>query len=79
MSKREIELGKLRDLSEEELDLALKRAREELFRSRIGLQTNQVQDTGLTKKSRRRVARILTVVAGRKQGLEKRIAAGKDS
>ena len=70
MSKRKELLERIRDLPDNELEQALDRARDELFRLELGLHTNQVEDTSQVKYKRREVAQILTVMRGREQGLE---------
>jgi large subunit ribosomal protein L29 len=70
VSKQATNLTQLRDLPNEELQQALVRTRDELFRLHLGQHTNQVTSTaGLTTK-RRDIARILTVLRGRELGLE---------
>ena len=70
MSKQATNLTQLRDLPNEELQQALVRTRDELFRLHLGQHTNQVTSTaGLTTK-RRDIARILTVLRARELGLE---------
>jgi large subunit ribosomal protein L29 len=71
MSKRVEELERIRDLPDNELVHALDRARDELFRLRLGNYTNQVENTISVRDKRREVARILTVVRARNLGLEK--------
>lgn len=71
MSKINESLSKLRDQSNEELQALLDTTRDELFRLKLGQYTNQVTSTaGMTTK-RRDIARILTVLNGRKAGTEK--------
>ena len=56
---------------------ALATTRDELFRLQLGQYTNQVTSTAALTSKRRDIARILTVLNGRKLGLEKQ--AGKAS
>lgn len=70
MSKSREELERIRDLPDNELDQALDRARDELFRLRLGLYTNQVENTMTLRAKRREVARILTIRTARQKGLE---------
>ena len=70
MSKVREELERIRDLPDHELAQALDRARDELFRLKLGLYTNQVENTMSLRAKRREVARILTVQTARKKGLE---------
>ena len=62
MSKSKETLKKLRDLSSEELTTSLATTRDELFRLRLGMHTNQVVSTAAIGNKRREVARILTVL-----------------
>jgi large subunit ribosomal protein L29 len=70
MSKIAISLEQLRDQPDEELRQALTETRDELFRLHLGQHTNQVTSSALLKTKRRNIARILTVLSGRKSGLE---------
>ncbi|MEJ7601111.1 MAG: 50S ribosomal protein L29 [Kofleriaceae bacterium] len=70
MSKISTSLGQLRDQPDEELRQALVSTRDELFRLHLGAHTNQVTSSALLKTKRRDIARILTVLNGRKQGFE---------
>ncbi len=65
MSKATINLGKLRDLGTEELTSTLLQSRDELFRLRLGMQTNQVTSTAAVGAKRREIARIMTILNGR--------------
>jgi large subunit ribosomal protein L29 len=77
VSKTKQNLTTFRDQTDEELQTALADTRDELFRLQLGQYTNQVASAaGLTTK-RRDIARILTVLNGRKLGHEKQ--AGKAS
>ena len=70
MSKVSTTLEQLRDQPDEELRQALVSTRDELFRLHLGQHTNQVTSSALLKSKRRDIARILTVLNGRKAGLE---------
>ncbi len=70
MSKDKAELGRIRDLPQAELVQAADRAREELFRLRMGLATNQVENPMSVRAKRRELARIMTVQRARALGLE---------
>ncbi len=76
MSKRIEGLEKIRDLPNDELDGALDRVRDELFRLKLGNYTNQVEDTMSIRHKRRELAKILTVQRGRALGLETQTEAG---
>ncbi|MFT3691574.1 MAG: 50S ribosomal protein L29 [Kofleriaceae bacterium] len=71
MSKTNESLTKLRDHSDEELTALLATTRDELFRLKLGQYTNQVTSTAGMVTKRRDIARILTVLNGRKAGTEK--------
>lgn len=70
MSKISTTLEQLRDQPDDELNQALVSTRDELFRLHLGQHTNQVTSSALLKSKRRDIARILTVLNGRKAGLE---------
>jgi large subunit ribosomal protein L29 len=75
MSKAREGLDRIRDLPDDELVQAHDRAREELFRLRLGNYTNQVENTMSLRLKRREVARILTVQRARELALEGQAAA----
>src|SRR5688572_18620938 len=70
MSKQSTTLAGLRDQPNEELQDALARTRDELFRLHLGQHTNQVTSTAQLTTKRRDIARIMTILRGRKLGLE---------
>ena len=71
MSKVVTTLEQLRDLPDDELRQALDRTRDELFRIKLGMHTNQVASTASVGAKRREIAKILTILRGRELGLEK--------
>ena len=71
MSKLATSLEQLRDLPSEELQQALARTRDELFRLHLGQYTNQVTSTALLTNKRRDIARIMTILRARDLGTEK--------
>lgn len=77
MSKTTEALDRIRDLPDDELAQALDRARDELFRTRLGNYTNQIENPISVRVARREVARIETVIRARKLGLESQASAGK--
>lgn len=82
MSQKKEQLERIRDLPDGELAQALDRARDELFRLRLGHYTNQVEDTLSLRNKRREVARINTIIRSRSLGKETQAAAtsaAKDS
>ena len=70
MSKSVENLRKLRDHTDDELRTQLADTRDELFRLQLGQYTNQVTSTALMTTKRRDIARILTLLNGRKAGIE---------
>jgi large subunit ribosomal protein L29 len=70
VSKTSTNLTAVRDLPDDELTANLARLRDELFRLKLGQHTNQVTSSALLTTKRRDIARILTVLNGRKHGVE---------
>ena len=70
MSKIAITLEQLRDQPDHELQQALARTRDELFRLNLAQHTNQVTSTAALVAKRREIARILTILRGRALGSE---------
>jgi large subunit ribosomal protein L29 len=70
MSQVKKHLEQLRDLPDDELVQTLAQTRDELFRLRLGQHTNQVTSSALLQTKRRDIARIQTILRGRKLGLE---------
>ncbi|MEM9492078.1 MAG: 50S ribosomal protein L29 [Myxococcota bacterium] len=70
MSKNREALERIRDLPDDELAQSLDRARDEYFRLRLGLYTNQVENPISVRAKRREVARIMTIKRARQLGLE---------
>ena len=70
MTKIATSLEKLRDQPDDELKAALAQTRDELFRLHLGQHTNQVTSTAQLRSKRRDIARILTILNGRKSGVE---------
>ena len=70
MSKIPHSLEQLRDQPDDELREALARTRDELFRLQLGQHTNQVTSPALLTTKRRDIARIMTILNGRKHGIE---------
>ncbi len=67
MSKKTEATARLRDLPDNELNDALDRARDELFRMKLGNYTNQLENPLVVRAKRREVARIITMLHSRKQ------------
>lgn len=76
MSKRKEALARIRDLPDDELGQAHGRAREELFRLKLGNYTNQVENTVSVRHKRRELARILTIQRARELTLEAQAEGG---
>ncbi len=55
------DIGKFRELSDTELDQALREAKQDLWSARFALSTRQLNDTSTIPQTRHRIARILTV------------------
>jgi large subunit ribosomal protein L29 len=70
MSKSSTTLESFRDQPNDELEAALARTRDELFRLHLGQHTNQVTSTAQLQSKRRDIARIMTILNGRAQGIE---------
>jgi large subunit ribosomal protein L29 len=75
VSKTVENITKLRDLPNTELLQALTRVRDELFRLKLGMHTNQVASTASVAVKRREVAQILTILRRRELGLENQAKA----
>lgn len=56
-----MDIGKIRELSDTELEVALREAKQDLWSARFALSTRQLNDTSTIPQTRRRIARILTV------------------
>ena len=56
-----MDIGKFRELSDSELEVALREAKQDLWSARFALSTRQLNDTSTIPQTRRRIARILTV------------------
>ena len=70
MSKSAKTLEAFREQADDELREQLSRTRDELFRLHLGQHTNQVTSTALLTTKRREIAQILTILNGRKAGIE---------
>ena len=70
MSKSAKTLEAFRDQPDDELKAKLVATRDELFRLHLGQHTNQVTSTAMLTTKRREIAKILTILNGRKAGLE---------
>ena len=57
-----MELDELRQMSAGDLQVKEREAREEVFRLRLKLRTNQLDNSATLHKARRQLSRILTVL-----------------
>jgi ribosomal protein L29 len=71
MSKHGQALENIRDQNDDDLVALLATTRDELFRMQLGQYTNQVTSSAGIQTKRRDIARIQTVLRGRKLGFEK--------
>ena len=56
-----MDIVKVRELSDTELEEALRQAKQDLWSARFSLSTRQLNDTSTIPQTRRAIARILTV------------------
>ena len=63
-----MDIAQVRELSDAELDNALKEAKQDLWGARFALSTRQLKDYSTIPQTRRTIARILTVQRERKLG-----------
>ena len=63
-----MDIDKLRALTDAELDQALGEAKRDLWQARFELSTRQLKDYSVVSRTRRTIARILTVQCERKLG-----------
>jgi large subunit ribosomal protein L29 len=63
-----MDIVKIRELSDAELDNALREAKQDLWQARFALSTRQLKDYSTIPQTRRTIARILTVQQERKLG-----------
>jgi large subunit ribosomal protein L29 len=57
-----LELDEIRQMSPADLRIKEREIREEIFRFRLKLRTNQLENPGNYKKARRELAQLLTVI-----------------
>jgi len=57
-----LELEELRQMSAGDLRVKEREAREEVFRLRLKLRTNQLDNSAILRKARRELSRILTLL-----------------
>ena len=61
-----MDLNKIREMTDVELNLELDKMKQELFNLRFQNATNQLENTGRIKTVRRNIARIQTVMVEKK-------------
>jgi large subunit ribosomal protein L29 len=61
-----LELDELRQMSAEDLQVKEREVREEAFRLRVKLRTNQLDNAANYKKARKELARIKTLITQKK-------------
>jgi large subunit ribosomal protein L29 len=73
-----LELDELRQMAVPDLRIKEREVREELFRFRLKLRTNQLENASNYKKSRRELARLLTIIR-QKEGKPGKAAKASDA
>jgi large subunit ribosomal protein L29 len=71
-------INEIHDRSDDELLSSRDRAKDELFRLRLGRFTNQLTNVMQIRQKRREIARIETVISARRHGLNKAGAVAKE-
>jgi large subunit ribosomal protein L29 len=69
------DIAKVREMSDKELEDALREAKQDLWSARFALSTRQLNDTSSIPRTRRQIARILTVQRERANGGQAAAAA----
>jgi ribosomal protein L29 len=62
-----LELDELKQMSAADLRIKERETREEIFRLRLKLRTNQLENPANYRKARKELARILTLIAAQPQ------------
>lgn len=70
MAQQGTKMVEIRDRSDEELSASLSRAKDELFRLKLGRFTNQLENVMQIRSKRREIARIMTIISARRHGHE---------
>lgn len=70
-----MELDELRQMSAADLRIKERETREEIFRLRLKLRTNQLDNRANYRKARRELAQVLTLI-NQKRGAQTEAAAG---
>jgi len=61
-ARRPLELDELREMNPEDLRVKERETREEIFRLRLKLRTNQLDNPANFRKAKKQLARILTLI-----------------
>ncbi|HYN70483.1 MAG TPA: 50S ribosomal protein L29 [Candidatus Eisenbacteria bacterium] len=72
-----MDIVKVRELSDTELEEALRQAKQDLWSARFALSTRQLNDTSTIPQTRRTIARIMTVQ--RERATKQAVPAGRRS
>ncbi len=72
-----MDIAKIREMSDGELEDALRQAKQDLWSARFALSTRQLNDTSTIPQTRHAIARILTVQ--RERGATRLATAGRKS
>jgi large subunit ribosomal protein L29 len=67
--KKTTALREIRESSMEELTGRLSRLEGELFKLKLRLATNQLENTMQVRATRREIARVMTIIAQKQQGI----------
>ena len=78
MAAKDTKISEIHARSDEELLGSRDRARDELFRLKLGRFTNQLTNVMQIRLKRREIARIETVISSRRHGLSKAGAGAKE-
>jgi large subunit ribosomal protein L29 len=74
MSEKQNRPAELRERTDEELLTLTRSLEEDLFKFRVQRYTNQLENTMKIRNTRRTLARVKTILAGRAKGIDKRKA-----
>lgn len=64
-------IEEIRERSEEELKTLMRQLHEDMYKLRVQKATNQLEDTNAVRRTRKDLARVLTVMRARLIGIEK--------
>ena len=73
-----MDISEVRALSDKDLEGALRDAKQELWKIRFDLATRQESNYSRLPATRKRIARILTVMTERQAGIERKPAAAPE-